>query len=416
MRGLISSSFHCCPRSTGCEAAPQKSSGAATPVRVAAATEGPAAPTIRTNGLLVNEDEIRLSFKVGGVIRRSGTEGEHVRKGQQLAEIEQTEIDAQVEQARQAHEKAKRDLERGERLYNDKVISLEQLQDLRTQTAMAGRLQIRGVQLELRRDHRAARRHRAAPARRGARAGHSGPRRSSCSARRTKVSSFAPVWPIARSCRSSSATRAGPARRASRRLIEGRVTEVASAWIPRAACSGSRSRSIRRSAAQERAGRGAHDHAVFRARGRSAFTCRSGRSSKATAAGPHVRARQGARAASRRRGGVHRGRERRAGRRIQRGEQVITDGAQYLEDGERVAIVEPSHCANAAAPWSSHELARISDRRYQFTLVAFAMLVALGVTSFTEHSAAGRSVLPDLGFQIVAGIPAQSRRTSNAWW
>lgn len=107
-------------------------------VRTAPAVVGPAAPSIRTNGLLVNEDEIRLSFKVSGVIRRLWVnEGEHVRKGQKLAEIEQAEINAQVEQAQQSHEKARRDLERGERLYADKVISLEQLQDLRTQTAMA---------------------------------------------------------------------------------------------------------------------------------------------------------------------------------------------------------------------------------------------------------------------------------------
>ncbi|HEY0941269.1 MAG TPA: efflux RND transporter periplasmic adaptor subunit [Steroidobacter sp.] len=106
-------------------------------VRVAEAVMGPAAPSIRTNGLLANEDEIRLSFKVGGVIRRlSVTEGEQVRKGQKLAEIEQAEIDAQVEQASQAYEKARRDLERGDRLYADKVISLEQLQDLRTQLAV----------------------------------------------------------------------------------------------------------------------------------------------------------------------------------------------------------------------------------------------------------------------------------------
>ncbi|MBL8269545.1 efflux RND transporter periplasmic adaptor subunit [Steroidobacter sp.] len=106
-------------------------------VRTAPAVTGPAAPSIRTNGLLANEDEIRLSFKVGGVIRRLAvTEGEQVRKGQKLAEIEQAEINAQVEQAAQAHEKARRDLERGERLYADKVISLEQLQDLRTQLAV----------------------------------------------------------------------------------------------------------------------------------------------------------------------------------------------------------------------------------------------------------------------------------------
>jgi len=63
-------------------------------------------------------------------------EGESVRQGDVLAEIEQTEINAEVEQAQQMAEKARRDMERGERLYNDQVISLEQLQDLRTQAAM----------------------------------------------------------------------------------------------------------------------------------------------------------------------------------------------------------------------------------------------------------------------------------------
>src|SRR5690606_15125634 len=122
----------------GCSSAEESAPEPPTPVRVAEAVQGPAAPAIRTNGVLANKDEFRLSFKVGGVIQRIAVnEGDRVRKGQKLAEIEQTEIDAQVEQARQAYEKAKRDYERGERLYADQVISLEQLQDLKTQTAVA---------------------------------------------------------------------------------------------------------------------------------------------------------------------------------------------------------------------------------------------------------------------------------------
>ena len=122
----------------GCDNSATEDPIAPTPVRTAVAVDGPAAPTIRTNGMLVNKDEIRLSFKVGGVIRRIAVaEGERVRKGQKLAEIEPTEVNAQVEQARQANQKALRDAERGERLYQDQVISLEQLQDLRTQSAMA---------------------------------------------------------------------------------------------------------------------------------------------------------------------------------------------------------------------------------------------------------------------------------------
>lgn len=120
-----------------CTQSPEPAAPPATPVRVVTAGDGPAAPAIRTNGIVANKDEFRLSFKVGGVIQRiSVNEGDTVRAGQRIAQIEQTEIDAEVEQARQAHEKSLRDAQRGERLYADKVISLEQLQDLRTQTAV----------------------------------------------------------------------------------------------------------------------------------------------------------------------------------------------------------------------------------------------------------------------------------------
>jgi RND family efflux transporter MFP subunit len=122
----------------GCAESAEELPPAPTPVHAVEASSGPAAPTIRTSGMLANKDEFRLAFKVGGVIKRIAVnEGDQVRAGQKLAEIEQTEIQAQVEQARQAHEKALRDFERGERLYADKVISLEQLQDLKTQTAVA---------------------------------------------------------------------------------------------------------------------------------------------------------------------------------------------------------------------------------------------------------------------------------------
>ena len=53
----------------GCKGTADTAQPTATPVRTATAVTGPAAPPIRTNGLLLNKDEIRLSFKVGGVIR-----------------------------------------------------------------------------------------------------------------------------------------------------------------------------------------------------------------------------------------------------------------------------------------------------------------------------------------------------------
>ena len=110
-----------------------------TPVRIQHVGYGPAVPPIDTNGIVVTKHEMRLSFKMGGLVRRIHVqEGDVVKKGQRLAEIELTEVGAQVEQAHQLADKAERDLKRGENLYADQVISLEQLQDLRTQAAMAG--------------------------------------------------------------------------------------------------------------------------------------------------------------------------------------------------------------------------------------------------------------------------------------
>ena len=51
--------------------------------------------------MVVNKDEMRLSFKMGGVVRRSTCRKASVSQGQRLAEIELTEVNAQVEQARQ---------------------------------------------------------------------------------------------------------------------------------------------------------------------------------------------------------------------------------------------------------------------------------------------------------------------------
>ena len=112
-------------------------SSAEIPVRTSLAVAGPAAASINSNGIVTARDEMRLSFKTGGIVRRIWVEeGQSVRKGQLLAELELTEIEAALEQARQATEKAQRDLERGERLHADQVISLEMLQNLRTQAAV----------------------------------------------------------------------------------------------------------------------------------------------------------------------------------------------------------------------------------------------------------------------------------------
>ena len=107
-------------------------------VRVAAATMGPAATTIEGSGVVATKDEMRLSFKVGGVVGEIDVEeGQSVRKGQRLAAIVQTEVNAEVTEAEQLANKARRELARGEALFKDEVIALEPLENLRTQASLA---------------------------------------------------------------------------------------------------------------------------------------------------------------------------------------------------------------------------------------------------------------------------------------
>ncbi len=94
-----------------------------------------AEPVVAT-GLLTPRREVRLSFKVGGLIDRLYVRaGESVRAGQLLATLQTTEPNAQVEQASQLYAKAERDWQRTQRLYQDSVATLEQLQNHATALA-----------------------------------------------------------------------------------------------------------------------------------------------------------------------------------------------------------------------------------------------------------------------------------------
>jgi RND family efflux transporter MFP subunit len=110
----------------------------AQPVRTAPAVEAPADAMLHAVGVLGPKDELRLAFKVGGVIASIAVdEGDAVRRDQLLATLDQTEIEAAVARAAQASEKAERDLERAKALFEDDVATLEQVQDLTTAARVA---------------------------------------------------------------------------------------------------------------------------------------------------------------------------------------------------------------------------------------------------------------------------------------
>lgn len=103
------------------------------PVRTVPAASVQVAAQTRAVGALAPRDEIRLSFKVGGVVDTVSVEsGDIVRKGQVLAELKSTEVDASVAQAAEGVEKSRRDLERARQLRLDEVATEEQVQDLTT--------------------------------------------------------------------------------------------------------------------------------------------------------------------------------------------------------------------------------------------------------------------------------------------
>lgn len=108
-----------------------------TPVGASAVTTGPAQPPVLTSGVITTREELKLSFKVAGIVRTIDVnEGESVRAGQRLAALELTEVNAQLEQARQLADKAGRDLARGTQLRADAVISEGELEAFRTQAAV----------------------------------------------------------------------------------------------------------------------------------------------------------------------------------------------------------------------------------------------------------------------------------------
>ncbi len=67
---------------------------------------------IHSSGKLALKEEIKLSFKIGGIINKIHTEeGAKVKKGTLLAELNLTEIQARVNQASLGLKKAERDHE-----------------------------------------------------------------------------------------------------------------------------------------------------------------------------------------------------------------------------------------------------------------------------------------------------------------
>jgi len=108
-------------------------------VKVTEVSYEPVSIPVHSSGILLSNEEMKLSFKTGGIVLKINVdEGDRVKKGDILAELNLSEINAQVNLARSGYEKALRDYNRANNLYSDSVITLELMQNAATALSVAG--------------------------------------------------------------------------------------------------------------------------------------------------------------------------------------------------------------------------------------------------------------------------------------
>ncbi len=94
-------------------------------------------PIVAT-GQLASKGTQTLSFKIAGTIEKiTADEGQKVKKGQVLAQLDKEEFQAKYNQAKSLYEQSIRNLKRQESLYAKKVVSLDNLQDAETSVSVA---------------------------------------------------------------------------------------------------------------------------------------------------------------------------------------------------------------------------------------------------------------------------------------
>lgn len=85
---------------------------------------------IHASGRLASQQEMKLSFKTAGIIRQIYVdEGDYAHRGQILAQLNLSELQAMKQQAETARDKARRDYDRAKQLFEDSVATKEQFQN-----------------------------------------------------------------------------------------------------------------------------------------------------------------------------------------------------------------------------------------------------------------------------------------------
>ena len=101
-----------------------------TPVEAARVTAPSATSTVSGTGTLERRREMALSFRIAGVLTRMSVEaGDSVRAGQVIATIDPANLDARQQQTSADLERARRDVERDKTLFDKGYVSRQRLDD-----------------------------------------------------------------------------------------------------------------------------------------------------------------------------------------------------------------------------------------------------------------------------------------------
>jgi RND family efflux transporter MFP subunit len=127
---------------SGCSALAEGVKAKATPepvrVQLAPVEHRVVSPPVRAVGVSVAKDQATLAFKVGGVISDLRVHaGDRVKAGQLLASLDTAEVDAQVQQAQAAVEKAERDVKRADALVQAQALPAQRAEDAQTALRVA---------------------------------------------------------------------------------------------------------------------------------------------------------------------------------------------------------------------------------------------------------------------------------------
>jgi membrane fusion protein, multidrug efflux system len=106
--------------------------------RLAAVAHGPVSHPIHAAGQIRAKSQVDLAFLVGGEVSWVGVEvGSKVRRGQLLAKLDETQVAADADRAQAAASQSQRDLERARRLEESGAVAATMLESAQTGQAIA---------------------------------------------------------------------------------------------------------------------------------------------------------------------------------------------------------------------------------------------------------------------------------------